>query len=293
MRINIYQIDSDKDTNRVKFDNYRRTIENGGINPANYKCVFHGFVNAKTADDVYNIFNGFRDSNIGTYQGHSLSISDVVEIVDDIPEIYGKIDFLYAGEDHVGKVGDTIYYTDADAFNKEIKESQDCGRPITAEVIADQHMKLAEPGFYFCDSIGWQKIEFNKTQAAEMDGIRMLMILPHHPPIETYVKDELDSLQMAVSDHGEDSYIEYTYPFDDDCMILGNEEAKLIGMEGNRRLGESIYAGPIFITRDDGVGGLCSLTDEQVTKYSEMFAEPHDISPEETQADVGFTLYGW
>ena len=293
MRINIYQIDSDKDTNRVKFDNYRRTIENGGINPANYKCVFHGFVNAKTADDVYNIFNGFRDSNIGTYQGHSLSISDVVEIVDDIPEIYGKIDFLYAGEDHVGKVGDTIYYTDADAFNKEIKESQDCGRPITAEVIADQHMKLTEPGFYFCDSIGWQKIEFDKAQATEMYGIRMLMILPHHPPIETYVKDELDSLQMAVSDHGEDSYIEYTYPFDDDCMILGNEEAKLIGMEGNRRLGESIYAGPIFITRDDGVGGLCSLTDEQVTKYSEMFAEPHDISPEETQADVGFTLYGW
>ena len=55
----------------------------------------------------------------------------------------------------------------------------------------------------------------------------------------------------------------------------------------------SIYAGPIFITRDDGVGGLCSLTDEQVVKYSEMFAEPHDISPEETQADVGFTFYGW
>ena len=293
MRINIYQIDGDKDTNRVKFDNYRRTIENGGINPSIYKCVFHGFVNAKTADDVYNIFNGFRDSNIGTYQGHSLSISDVVEIVDDVPEIYGKIDFLYAGEDHIGKVGETIYYTDADAFNKEIKESQDCGRPITAEVIADQHMKLTEPGFYFCDSIGWQKIEFDKAQATEMDGIRMLMILPHHPPIETYVKDELDSIQMAVSDNGEDSNIEYTYPFDDDCTILGNEEAKLIGMEGNRRLGESIYAGPIFITRDDGVGGLCSLTDEQVIKYSEMFAEPHDISPEETQADVGFTLYGW
>lgn len=121
----------------------------------------------------------------------------------------------------------------------------------------------------------------------------MLMILPHHPPIETYVKDELDCLQLAVSDHGEDALIEFTYPFDDDCMVLGNEEAKLNGMEGNRRLGNSIYAGPIFITRDDGVGGLCSLTDEQVLKYSEMFAEPHDISPEETQADVGFTFYGW
>ena len=104
-------------------------MELGGVDPSKYKCVFHVYVNAKTADDVYNIFNGFRDSNIGTYQGHSLSISDVVEIVDDIPEIYGKIDFLYAGEDHVGKVGDTIYYTEADAFNKEIQESQDLKHP--------------------------------------------------------------------------------------------------------------------------------------------------------------------
>jgi hypothetical protein len=114
-----------------------------------------------------------------------------------------------------------------------------------------------------------------------------------YSPIVTYVKDELDDLQRAVSDHCEDAYIEYTYPFDDDCMILGNEEAKLNGMEGNRRLGSSIYAGPIFVTRDDGVGGLCSLTDEQVLKYSEMFAEPQDISPEEVQSDTGFTFYGW
>ena len=103
MRINVYQIDGE-DNARIKFENYKRTLELGGVDPSKYKCVFHGYVNAKTADDVYNIFNGFRDSNIGTYQGHSLSISDVVEIVDDIPEIYGKIDFLYAGEDHIGKV---------------------------------------------------------------------------------------------------------------------------------------------------------------------------------------------
>ena len=66
--------------------------------------------------------------------------------------------------------------------------------------------------------------------------------------------------------------------------------AKCIGMEGNRRFGESIYAGPIFITRDNHNSGLCSLTDEQVQKYSEMFAEPQDISQDEVQADMGFTF---
>lgn len=293
MRINIYQIDGEKDTNSVKFCGYDETMSRGGIIPQSYKCVFHGYVNAKTADDIYNIFNGFRDSNIGTYQGHSLSVSDIVEIVDDIPEIFGKIDFLYAGEDHVGKIGETVYFTNPEKYYAEIQASNDCGRPMQAEIVAAQHLKLAEPGFYFCDSFGWKNIEFDKSQSAEMDGIRMLMILPHYPPIETYVKDKLDDLQRAVSDHCEESRIEYTYPFDDDCMILGNENAKLNGMEGNRRLGNGVYAEPIFITRDNGVGGLCNLTDEQVLKYSEIFAEPHDISYEEVQNDVGFTLYGW
>ena len=76
-------------------------------------------------------------------------------------------------------------------------------------------------------------------------------------------------------------------------MILGNEEAKLCGMEGNRRLFGSVYAGPIFITRDNGEGDLCGLTDEQVKTYGEMFTVPEDISPSEVQRDVGFTFYSW
>lgn len=94
MRINIYQINADRDTDHARFEGYEQTLKNGGIDSASYKCVFHGYVNAKDLDDVYNIFNGFRASNVGTYQGHSLSVSDVVEAVDDIPEVYGKIDFF-------------------------------------------------------------------------------------------------------------------------------------------------------------------------------------------------------
>ena len=234
MRINIYQIDGDKDTKRVKFDSYRRTMENGGIDPSIYKCVYHGDVDGDL-ESVYSLFN--QPDRPGTYQGHSLSVSDVVEVIGDSEEV-------------------------------------------------------AE-GRYFVDSVGFKKIEFDSSQCAEMDGLRMLLIQPHKTPVVTYVKDKLDSLQLAVSDHGEDALIEFTYPFDDDCILLGNEEAKLNGMEGNRRLGDSIYAGPLFVTRDNGVGGLCSLTDEQVLKYSEIFAVPHNISPEETQSDVGFTLFGW
>lgn len=172
MRINIYQIDSDKDNNRVKFDSYRRTLENGGINPAIYKCVFHGDVDGDL-EDVYTLFNGC--DHPGTYQGHSLSVSDIVEVIGDSEDI--------------------------------------------------------ESGSYFVDSIGFEKLpDFDSTECAEMDGLRMLMIQPHRTPIVTYVKDDLAALQRAVSDHCEESFIEYTYPFEDDCMILGNEEAKLNGI---------------------------------------------------------------
>lgn len=235
MRINIYQLDSDKDENRVKFCDYASTQKNGGVNPKNYQCVFHGDVDGDL-EVVYSLFN--LSDRPGTFQGHSLSVSDVVEVV---------------GENEEG---------------------------IT-------------PGSYFVDSIGFQNIPFDSSQCAEMNGIRMLMIQPHKTPVVTYVKTDLASLQRAVSDHCEEAYIEYTYPFDDDAMILGNEEAKLIGMEGNRRISGSVYAGPIFVTRDDGEGDLCGLTDEQVKTYGEMFALPEDISPSEVQRDVGFTFYSW
>lgn len=37
MRINIYQLDSDKDENRVKFCNYDFTQQHGGVLPQSYQ----------------------------------------------------------------------------------------------------------------------------------------------------------------------------------------------------------------------------------------------------------------
>lgn len=72
---------------------------------------------------------------------------------------------------------------------------------------------------------------------------------------------------------------------------VGNEEGKLIGMEGNRRIGDgsSIIAGPFFIcgtTEEDFRG----LTDNEVDLYMDRFKEPEQISPEEVSADTGCTI---
>ena len=53
MRINIYQLDSDKDENRVKFCNYDFTQQHGGVLPQSYKCVFHGDVDGKMWMEIW------------------------------------------------------------------------------------------------------------------------------------------------------------------------------------------------------------------------------------------------
>ncbi len=288
MRINIYQIDSDKDTNRVKFEGYEETLKHGGINPATYKCVFHGDVDGDL-EAVYCLFN--LPDHPGTFQGHSLSLSDIIEVVEPYKAPYGVVEYLSTDSDGNPYVDSRMFCDTKEEFDAEVWRCKMSNEFISSAVLHGQDVEI---GNYFVDHIGFKKLaEFDSTKCAEMDGIRMLMIQPHRTPIVTYVKDELDALQNAVSDHCEDALIEFTYPFDDDCIILGNEEAKLNGMEGNRILIDAIYAGPIFVTKDNGVGGLCSLNDAEVQKYSEVFAEPHDISPEEVQRDVGFTFYGW
>lgn len=290
MRVRIYQINSDRDVNRVKFQDYDHTMQHGGVDASVYKCVFAGDIEAVDLEDIYTELNTVIARH-GTYQGHSLSKSDVVEIVGDIPEIYGKIDFLYASDGHIGKVGDTVYYTAPEKYREEIYESLDCGRPIQADVIADQHQKLVEEGFYFCDDVGWKRIDFDSSQCERMDGVRALMIFPHKPPIETHVVDDYRKWQLAVSKEGEDALMEVTYPFEDNAVVVGNDSAKLIGMEGNRQINGGIYAGQIFIVGECGEN-FCDLTDEQVDKYTKMFEQPEDISPEDVQNDCGYTIIG-
>ena len=88
---------------------------------------------------------------------------------------------------------------------------------------------------------------------------------------------------------------------DPDAIMVGNEEAKLIGMAAlsacggkrcNRRFIEGIVAGPFFICGDDGED-FCSLTDEQCEEYVQLFSQPHEITPEEVKLDMRIDLIGF
>jgi hypothetical protein len=103
MYVRIYQIVSEKDFLNLAFRNLHQTqkiSKQKDINKEIYKKVFDGDVDCYNLEDVFMAFNLGCLEN---FTGHSLSVSDVVEVVS------------------------------------------------ATEV---------SPGFYFCDSVGFKKVNF-------------------------------------------------------------------------------------------------------------------------------------
>lgn len=144
---------------------------------------------------------------------------------------------------------------------------------------------LTEDGAFYCDTIGFKEIEFDESKAQKPDNLLQIVYLePNRPPFISEVGSDLKSLQQAVGGHIE------PISMGDGTMLVGNEESKLEGMEGNRRIGDSIIAGPFFIVGEDG-DDFRSLTDEEIQRYMERFAEPEQITQAEVEGDIGFTFY--
>jgi len=124
-----------------------------------------------------------------------------------------------------------------------------------------------------------------QKEYTERHGAKSIKLMPGQPPEICYLLSTLKDLQNAVSDHGEPSLIEYSFPFpDSDNMILGNEEAKLIHMEPNRIINGELYCGPIYIVRDDNYGNLIDVPEADINKYLEMFKDPTPPTDEEIEA---------
>ena len=82
MKVAIYQIDRSKDVNKFCFEDYDRVVRiqgNKHIDKKIYDKVFEGNVECTNLEDVYIMFNINQPCN---FKGRSLSISDMVEVVE-------------------------------------------------------------------------------------------------------------------------------------------------------------------------------------------------------------------
>ena len=124
--------------------------------------------------------------------------------------------------------------------------------------------------------------------------IRVLMVEPEAHPREITIHNDLDSLQKAVSIGSEHQGLIEIIGIDDRVCILCNEEGKLIGLDGNRRVGNDIIAGVFYVVGEDGWGNFVSLPDGEMEKYRKQFWEP-ELFTDEAVADaiVMYLLEGW
>lgn len=112
--------------------------------------------------------------------------------------------------------------------------------------------------------------------------IKVVIVEPHKNPTITTLKNKLENLQEAVGGLIEIIDIE------DDVCILCNEEGKLIGLEGNRRLSDDILVGTFFVCGSNNEGELTSLTDSQIEKYIQFFWEPQTFTQQEIENTLVF-----
>lgn len=109
MKIEIYQIFHGRDQHRVKFtslENMAKWQGSPNIDSHIYNKVFEGEVPCTNLEEVYTLFNTSRPEG---HVGHSLSVSDVVKVCYNQPDL--------------------------------------------------------EQGFYYCDSVGFKKVDFEPTKA--------------------------------------------------------------------------------------------------------------------------------
>lgn len=80
MKIKIYQINSERDLRNIKFMDFEYTkqvMESPEIDATIYDRVFMGDVACKDLEEVYHLFN---EEGHRLHRGHSLSVSDIVEV---------------------------------------------------------------------------------------------------------------------------------------------------------------------------------------------------------------------
>ena len=275
-RVKIYQVDLDRDANNVAFRSLEETEITMGKNKIDaslYEEVFNADLDPMGLEEMFFRFNSVWHP---LYRGRSMSVSDVVVIEQDgIPFPVGEIQ------------GDSFYYrfTDLAEYNLKIEELRDRDIDFEAHDMVGLEIPSIESGAFFCDSFGFEKVQFDERQTHKPEELlRVVYVEPNRRPFEAEILNDLEHLQKAV-----DGYIEPIY-MDDGAVIVGNEEAKLRGMEGNRHIGGGVLAGPFFVCGEEA-GDFRSLTDAEADKYMKLFAEPEQISQQEIEADTGYTIF--
>ena len=94
------------------------------------------------------------------------------------------------------------------------------GRAMSvSDVVEITGEDVADPGFYYCDTIGFKKIDFDPEQTKSLkETIRVVLCEPGKYARIAVIDSSLEGLQTAVGG----GLIEAVYPFDEPVCIVCN-----------------------------------------------------------------------
>lgn len=115
--------------------------------------------------------------------------------------------------------------------------------------------------------------------------MRVLIVPPKARPYAAEIESGLEPMQELVGGSIE------MVDLDDNTSLVCNEEGKIQGLEGNRRIGRDIIAGTFFLCGFNEEGESVSLSDEQISKYYERFREIEHYSQEEVEDSAFMDVY--
>ncbi len=166
MQIRIFQIDHDKDSNKLAFMNYDYTQSHEGIKAENYRQIYGGTVKCDSLESVFALCNS--DKTPPGYYGESMSVSNVIEICDGKDK-----DFYFCDSIGFKPIDFDISQTDHENMMK-ILVVENGKAPYEAEIRHDIHAMQSVVGgciepIYFepkQDALVWCNDEFLLNNSA-------------------------------------------------------------------------------------------------------------------------------
>lgn len=117
-----------------------------------------------------------------------------------------------------------------------------------------------------------------------MDTIRVIKIEPHRVPELVTIEKSHKAYEDIVG-----GWFQIIRLSDTSCIIC-NDSGKLLGLEGNRRIGNDAIAGTFIIVGLDETRSAYSLSAENIEIYMKRFRTPEWISADEIKGMAHFTF---
>lgn len=156
MGIRVFQIDDSKDADKLKFMSYETVMKSASVDANIYHQVYGGTVNCSDLEGVFSLCNTTFPAG---YYGHSLSVSDVIEICDgehkgfyycDVVS-FEKIDFDISKVDRSDMLKVLIVEPGKEPYEAEIRDELEAKQSVVGGLIEPVYFAENDNVLIYCD----------------------------------------------------------------------------------------------------------------------------------------------